>query len=150
MTRANAKQAVLLLTFLGALSWPTVARAQIEVGTWVEKSGAMPGMTMTVETCCGTSAGRRITYRMGGQVVMILDSKMDGSDAQVIVGGKATGETMAIKRIDTLHATSVMRMNGKPMGSNKVTLSADGKTLTIENDMSAGGEGKNTEVWIKK
>src|SRR5262245_4514562 len=67
MTSSHAKHAVMLFAFLAALSWAVPARAQIEIGTWVQQSGTMPGMTMTVETCCG-STGRRLTYRMGGAV----------------------------------------------------------------------------------
>jgi hypothetical protein len=45
-------------------------------------------------------------------------------------------------------------MNGKPFGTSKATLSADGNTLTVENDITfaAGGltTGKQTEVWVRK
>jgi hypothetical protein len=45
-------------------------------------------------------------------------------------------------------------MNGKVFGTSKATLSADGKTITVENDYTstAGGlpKGKQTEIWIRK
>jgi hypothetical protein len=45
-------------------------------------------------------------------------------------------------------------MNGKLFGASKATLSADGRTLTVENDMTAtigaNQAAKSTETWIKK
>ena len=85
---------------------------------------------------------------------MTVESRLDGSEAPVLLGGKPSGETMAIKRIDDHHAVTVMTMNGKPFGTSKATLSADGKTLTVENDFSAGvaGQqaGRSTETWVRK
>jgi hypothetical protein len=60
---------------------------------------------------------------------------------------------MAITRVDALHVTSVQKMNGKPMGTSKGTLSADGKTLTVEDDFADAGGGKPvkvTEKWVKQ
>lgn len=88
-------------------------------------------MTMTVEMCCG--GGRRLTYRIamnGNEMIMVVESALDGSDAPVIIGGKPSGETMAIRQIDDHHAMAVLKMNGQPFGTAKGTLSADGKTLS--------------------
>jgi hypothetical protein len=41
---------------------------------------------------------------------------------------------LAIRLLDSWHATAVLKMNGKPFGTARGTLSADGKTLTIEDD----------------
>jgi hypothetical protein len=71
-----------------------------------------------------------------------------------MLGGKTSGETMAIKRVDDLHLTAVLKMNGKTFGTAKGTISADGKTLTVEDNFisAEGGQpvGKQTEVWIRK
>jgi len=127
-------------------------RAQSFVGTWVRQDTPM---TMTVEMCC--RSGRRLTYRVamnGNEMIMVVESALDGTDAPVLVGGKPSGETMAIRQIDDRHATAVLKMNGKPFGTAKGTLSTDGKTLTIEDEYTsaAAGQqvGKQTETWIRK
>lgn len=129
-----------------------IVRAQSFVGTWVRQDTPM---TMTVEMCCGS--GRRLTYRVpmnGNEMIMVIESALDGSDAPVLVGGKPSGETMAIRQVDDHHATAVLKMNGKPFDTARGTLSADGKTLTIEDDYTsaAAGQqvGKQTETWIRK
>jgi hypothetical protein len=90
----------------------------------------------------------------GTEMIMILETALDGTDAPLLVGGKPSGQTMAIRQIDDHHATAVLKTNGKPFGTAKGTLSADGKTLTIEDDYTAaaGGQqvGKQTEKWIRK
>jgi hypothetical protein len=129
---------------------------QIEVGTWVRQATAsMPGMTMVVEGCCG--GGRRLIYHVdinGAETLLTVESRFDGSDAPVLMGGKPSGETMAIKRLDTHHASAVVKMNGTLFGTSKATLSADGRTLTVINDFSSsiggGPVGKYTEVWLRK
>jgi hypothetical protein len=129
-------------------------RAQIFVGTWVRQDIHIP-MTMTVEMCCGS--GRRLTYRIatnGSETLMVVETALDGTDAPVLVAGKPSGQTMAIRQIDSRHATAVLKMNGKAFGTAKGTLSADGKTLTVEDDYTsaAAGQqvGKQTETWIRK
>lgn len=128
--------------------------AQPSVGTWV-RQGADPAatITMTIEKCCG--GGRRLTYRLsGGKHVMTVESPFDGTEVPVLFDGKPSGQTMAIKLVDSRHTVTTTKLNGKPMGVSKATLSADGKTLTVVNDMSAAGatqgQAVQTETWIKK
>jgi hypothetical protein len=157
VTSLTAKRVVCVLVIFCALDWASSVRAQISIGTWV-LTDALEGvgkLSMTIEACCG-SAGRRIVYRVVGHddVFMSIDSAMDGSEAPVLVGGKPTGETMAIKRVDDHHAVSVLRMNGKMFGTSKATISADGKTLTVENEITDAVQGhrvgKRTETWQRK
>ena len=86
--------------------------------------------------------------------VMVVESPFDGREVPVLLDGKPSGETMAITLVDPRHTTAVVKMNGKPFGISKGSLSADGKTLTVENEYSAsvGGNpaGKQTEIWIRK
>jgi hypothetical protein len=112
-------------------------------------------MTMTIEACC--NGGRRLTYRTevnGKAAVLVLETRLDGKEAPVLLDGKPSGETMAITRVDAHHATNVLKLNGTQFGTSKATLSADGKTLTVENDFSSasGGQavGKSTEIWVKQ
>lgn len=109
---------------------------------------------MTVEACC--KGGLRFVYRIAGMTdaIMTIESPMDGTDVPVMAGGKPTGETMSIKRVDATHTFTVVKMNGKPFGTSKATLSTDGKTLTIENEFTSdiGGPpvGKQTDIWVRK
>jgi hypothetical protein len=121
-------------------------------GTWTTSSH--PGMTMTIEPY--GVGGSRITYRFkidSKDNVMIIESALNGTDAQVMVNGKPSGETMAIKRLDDRHTSTAVKMNGQPFGNSKSEISVDGKTLNIENDPSSvGGRPgvKTTEIWERK
>lgn len=141
---------------LSALVPARSLHAQIGVGTWVRKApdSKIP-MTMVVEPCC--HGGRRLTYHIdinGTETLMTVASPFDGSEAPVLIAGKPSGETMAIKRIDDHHVFTVLKMNGKPFGTSKATLSPDAKLLTVVNDnsSSAGGQGagKSTETWVRQ
>jgi hypothetical protein len=142
---------------IAAIATPKPLYAQLEIGTWVRQSTpSMPGMTMKIEACCGTG-GRRLTYALlmdKTKTLLTLESPLDGTPVPVMVNGKPSGETMAIKRVDARHANTVVKMNGKPFGTSMATLSPDGKTLTVLNEYSssAGGQqaGKVTEVWVKQ
>ena len=142
--------ATVVVAALGA----TPASAQISVGTWQRTDAAGKGITMTVEQCC--NGGRRLTYHippMGNQpaTTLTVASPMDGSDAPALMAGKPTGETMAIKRIDELHYTTTVKMNGQPFATSTTTGTADGKTLTVETTQLSGGQNtKVVETWIKQ
>jgi len=155
MKRVHAATIAWIAALVPAIVMQDAALAQLGVGTWVRQPGpkATVTMTMTVEACCGD--GRRLLYKIGdrGQT-MLVESAFDGSDATVLVDGKPSTETMAITRIDAHHTSTVLKVNGKPFGTSKATLSADGNTLTVENSMpgSAAGTpgGTLTEIWIRK
>jgi hypothetical protein len=115
----------------------------------------MTHMTMTVETCC--NGGRRLTYHFdinATVTTLTVESRFDGSEADVLIAGKPSGETMAITRVDDHHIATVVKLNGKPFGTSNATLSADGKVLTVLNEYSssAGGQpvGKSTETWVRE
>jgi len=155
MTTVRAKSVAWGVVILGALGLASSLEAQTGVGTWVKQSDASaPGaMTMTIEACC--HGGRRVIYRMvGTEMVMTITSPFDGSDAPVLVDGKPSGQTMGIKWVDTHHTITVLKMNGKTLGTSKAAFSADGKTITVENEFTstAGGQpvGKQTEIWVRK
>ena len=149
MRRLIGAIATLVVCVLGSAS---TAYTQLEIGNWVRTD--MPGMSMTITACC--NGGRRLTYHIadpqGKPAEMVVDSGLDGKDAPMLVGGKPSGQTMAITRVDALHASSVQKMNGKVMSTSKSTLSADGKTLTNEDEIvePGGKKGMIKEVWVKK
>ena len=135
---------------------PAVAADSPVGGTYVKKAkDGEPVMTMAVEAW---GPGKiKLTWHIkikGSDMTMAVVSKVDGTDADVLVGGKPTGETMAIKLVDKFHSMTVVKMNGQPFGTSKGSFSNDYKTLTVENDFSGpvGGNaaGKTTEVWVRK
>jgi hypothetical protein len=74
---------------------------------------------------------------------------MDGTEVPTLSAGKPTGQTMSAKRVDDHHYTGVVKQNGQPSLTANATLSADGKTLTVE-DTLAGTNQKVIETWVKK
>ncbi len=137
---------------LFALTSIRPAHAQLEIGAWARQPiPGMPTMTLTIEECC--NGGRRLTYHViveKTDTVMVVETRLDGAEAPVLVNGKPVAETMAIKRADEHHASTVMKMNGTVLGTNTVTLSADGKTMTVVNDFGTQPAGKYTEIWLRK
>jgi hypothetical protein len=71
---------------------------------------------------------------------LTVNSPMDGTEVPALVGGKPSGETMAIKRVDDHHYSAVVKMSGKPFGTSNGTVSADGKTMTVESVSQGGGK----------
>jgi hypothetical protein len=72
---------------LWALTSAPSLNAQLGLGTWVRKpdASAPAGMTMIVEPCC--NRGRRITYHIPPKdMVMTVESQLDGRDAAVMLG----------------------------------------------------------------
>jgi hypothetical protein len=156
MTTIKAKSLSLSIAIL-ALAPARSLHAQVGIGTWVKQdSTARPGgLTMKVEACC--HGGRRLTYSIlidTTSSLLTVESPFDGTEVPVLLNGKPTGETMAIKRVDDHHVSTVLKMNGKFFGTSTATLSADGRTLTVLNDVTAvaGGQtvGKRTEIWVRK
>jgi len=131
---------------------PALAQSTIlELGTWVQRGAAMP-LVLTIEKA---GSGRKLTYRAlrpDGKVddsfVMTLVTQLDGKDAQTVINGKPTNEAMAIKRLDALHAITILKRDGKEYGSSKAELSSDGKVMKSE-DIVIGREKKVT-YWDKK
>jgi hypothetical protein len=90
---------------------------------------------------------------MGGQPAstMTVDSPMNGTEVPALVGGKPTGSTMAIKRVDDHHYTAILKMNGQLFGTSTGTVSADNKTMTVDGVMGTGSQAqKTTETWVRK
>ena len=133
------------------------AWSQVADGTW-NKRGDHPTMSMMIET---DRTGMKITYKMlkpDGkplpQAIMTLMTQLDGNEVPVLVNGKPSGETMAIRRIDERHASTKLKLNGAPFGTSKSELSADGRTLRVENTTSGDTPGKpagtRIEYWDKQ
>ena len=146
---------ICVVAFLSTVGWADQAHAQLIAGsTWVRTDAQGKGITMTVAACC--NGGLRLVYQipsMGNQppATMAVDSPMNGTEVPVLVGGKPSGEKMAITRVDDRHYRAVMNMNGKPFGTSNGTVSADGKTMTVETVTQGGGQTvKVIETWVRK
>ncbi len=137
------------------VAWAGTAQAQMTAGNWVRTDAQGAGITLTVEACC--NGGLRLTYHIPGiagqpAATMLIESPLDGTAVPVIVDGKDSGETMAIKRIDATHLSTTLTMNGRPFGTSHTTLSADGNSATTESTMQGpNGPGqKIVETWVRK
>ena len=143
------------MVFLCVVVWVDQAQAQLGVGTvWVRTDSAGKGITLTVEACC--NGGLRLVWQippMGGQpaTTLTVNSPMNGTEVPAMIGGKPSGETMAIKRIDDHHYYTEVKMNGQPFGTTKGTVAADNKTMTAESVFQGGGQViKTFETWVRK
>ena len=147
-----------IASMLTIVSFPHPAAAQMGLGTWVlQRTGNdTVDVTLKVDACC--HGGRRLSYAVtapkGTSMSLIIESPFDGSDAPLTIGGKPTGETMAITRVDDRHATAVIKYNGEQVGTYRATISPDGSTLTVARDNTAPYPGQHVgkveEIWKKK
>lgn len=142
----------LCLLALASSAWP-----QLAIGTW-NKRGDHPLMLMIIEP---DGSATKITYKVltpdgkpMPQAVMTLVTQLDGNEVPVLVNGKPSGETMAIRRIDERHTSTIVKMNGAPFGTSKSELSADGRTLRVENttsgDVPGQPAGTRIEYWDRQ
>jgi hypothetical protein len=145
------RRIAVVVCFLGLCA--VVQADGLPTGTWVRRD-PLPGgpLTLTVEAA-GT--GRKLTYKFGPNApagsVMVVVTQLDGKDAPVLLDGKPTGQTMAIRLIDSRHTFAVMKFEGKEGTTAKSELSADGKVLKVENMMpTAGNAVVMVEYWDKK
>ncbi len=152
---AATNRLICSLAFLSAVGWASQAHAQIPVGNWVRTDAQANGLTMTVEACC--NGGLRLIYHVPitGQppMTVTVDSPMNGTEVPSLVNGKPTGQTMAITRVDARHYTGIVKMGGKLYGTSTSTLSADGKSITVESvsQAVAGSKAeKAIETWVRK
>jgi hypothetical protein len=97
--------ALVWLSLLGAS--PAFAGSS-PLGTWVKKSEGGPGgMTLTIEEWGPGKA--KLTWRLASaKTVLTLVSKLDGSPAPLLIDGKPSGETMAIKLVDKRHTSTTV------------------------------------------
>ncbi len=135
---------------------PIVRADSLPSGTWVQRDHAQGvHLTMTVEA---VGSGRKLTYKEVGPdaprgIVSTVLTQLDGNEFPVLVNGKPTGQTMAIREIDSRHTFTVLKFRGKVTGTSNSEISADGKVLKVENTLSAGANGKvakSVEYWDKK
>jgi hypothetical protein len=152
---ATTKRLICSVAFLSAVGWANQAHAQFGVGsTWVRTDSQGKGITMTVQACC--NGGLRLIYQIPTiasqpATTLTVDSPMDGTEVPSLVGGKPSGQTMAVKRLDDHHYSAVVKASGKTFVTSNGTVSADGKTMTVESISQGGGKvDKIIETWVRK
>jgi hypothetical protein len=103
--------------------------------------------------------GWKLTYKVVGptaaaSTVSTVLTPLDGKEAPVLVNGEPSGQTMAIKRIDSRHTVTVVRYQGKERSVSKSEISPDGKVLTVETDYANSNPiklaGKQIEHWNRQ
>ena len=84
----------------------------------------------------GSDNGTLTTYKVDGDQIMMTDptgesytAKLDGSDAPV--NGSMGWDTVSMKRIDDHTIEETDKFDGKVIDTAKMTVSANGKTLTV-------------------
>jgi hypothetical protein len=109
---------------------------------------------MTVEEA---GSGWKLTYHIsspklpGGTMTLTVVTQLDGKDAPVMHDGKPTGQTMAVKRVDSHHTFTVLKLQGKETGISKSELSSDGKVLKVQNGPSGSDASEMKEhYWDKQ
>ena len=141
--------------FVLVLGWAGQSHAQLGVGTtWLRTDAKGKGIILRVEACC--NGGLRFIWQippMAGvpAYTMTVDSPMNGTEVPTSVGGKSSGQTMAIKRMDDHHYSAIVKMNGQLFGTSNGTVSADNKTMTVESVYGSGSQAQKTiETWVRQ
>ncbi len=132
---------------------PLFAAGSPFLGTWVERLDAnakRPRMTMTI-----TDAGvgkRLITYTTPGSPrKMTVLTSGQGEDSPVLVDGRPTGQTMAIRITDARHRETIVKSNGEKTGESRAEISADGKVMKVDNEtIVTGHTHKSTAYWDRQ
>ena len=151
MRFAGTNRLIGSVAFLVLIGLVNHAHAQFGVGTtWVRTDAQGKGIVLTVAACC--NGGLSLTYQIptaAGQpaLTLTIDSPMDGKEAPMLVAGKPSGQTMAVKRVDDHHYSAVVKINGQLVTTSNGIVAPDGKTMTVESVTSS-----NTviETWVRK
>jgi hypothetical protein len=127
--------ALLSTVFLGA----TAFAADAVVGTWKlnvaksKTSGAAPksGTRVYAEGADGTTLDQKMVGADGKDMSMHVTIKYDGKDYPTT--GNPDADSVAAKVIDAHSADFTLKKGGKAVGTVHRVVSADGKTLTVNN-----------------
>ena len=139
----------------------TIAAAQTAdplIGTWklnVAKSKYDPGPAPKSATATFTVAGKGVKFVLDGvtgageKAQWSYTANEDGKDYPMT--GNPDADTIALKRIDPRTVETVNKKAGKVTTTNRRTVSADGKTLTVTTTgtTSTGVKVNNTQVFEK-
>jgi len=131
------------------------------VGTWklnVTKSKFDPGpapksLTRTVE-----AAGDGVKYTFEGvaadgtPLAYSFSVHFDGKDNPVMGTMPAGADNISAKRVDANHYVATLKKGGKEVGTSNVSVSADGKTTTVDGTFvtATGAKSHDVQVYDKQ
>jgi len=131
------------------------------VGTWklnLTKSKYDPGPAPKSLTRTVVAEGEGVKYTFEGvgaddkPLSYSFSVNFDGKD-NPIMGSMPTGaDTISAKRTDATHYVATLKKGGKVIGTSKVTVSADGKTTTVDatGTNAAGVKTHDVQVYDKQ
>src|SRR3954471_8598113 len=109
MTHSVTMRFAAAMVFVASLMRaPSAEAADSPIGTYLKKADAgKPAMTMTIDQWAPGKG--KLTYRIQDPpIVLTIASALDGSESPVLMNGRPSGETMAIKLVDKLHSATVV------------------------------------------
>jgi hypothetical protein len=153
--RALKILAVGLLLFAGAAT--VQAQNEALVGTWklnTAKSKYQPGpapksLTRTVE-----AAGEGVKYTFEGEtadgkpISYGFSTNFDGKDSAITGSIPSGADSVSAKRTDANHYVATLKKGGKVLGTSKVSISADGKTTTVDATGTTADGKKSHDVQV--
>jgi hypothetical protein len=114
------------------------------VGEWKHVNVKSTGADLFTISISGTTLTQRNpAYKSS------VTAKLDGSDAPLTGPAMVAGVTVSFKPIGSRQLYSVTKLNGKVIGEDTMTLSADGTTIT-DVSSSPGQSAKQTYVYEKQ
>jgi hypothetical protein len=151
--------AIGVLAVMGAVA--AQAQASPIVGTWklnTAKSKYSPGPTPKSLTRTVTASGDSFTYAFegvagdGSAIVYGFTTKFDGKSAPVTGSIPSGADNVAGKKTDDRHYTATLKKGDKVVGTSKVTVSADGKTTTVDSTgvTATGAKSHDVQVYDKQ
>ena len=158
-TEGNDSMKTLLGTLtLGAfLAFSSVAIAadspESAIGTWklntAKSTGNVPMPKSEIRTYAASPDGVAVTWKRvgadGKESTVKTTFKYDGKDYPVT--GSPDFDAISAKRVDANTIESTQKRMGKDVGTTKRTVSADGKTLTVDSKLiTAKGDQSNTSM----
>jgi hypothetical protein len=155
--------AVIFVAAGAVVALSSTARAQSAdpwIGTWrinLDKSTYNPGPKPTVPgtvTMASTAAGLSTTISAtapdGKPFQQVMVGTFDGKDNPV-KGAPTPNTTTALKRIDGRTFEAMSKINGKPSVTTRISVSADGKTITAtQTGTIAQGQTVNNVLVLEK
>lgn len=95
------------------------------------------GITVTTQENDGIHLNSEATWSDGRVVKMNLVYQMDGKWYPVT--GSPIADSVSVQRLDDRSAEAKLRKGGVDVGTNRSTVSADGRTLTAQVEMVGPG-----------
>ena len=131
------------------------------VGTWklnVAKSKYDPGPAPKSLTRTVVAQGDGVQYTFEGvasdgkPISYGFSVNFDGKDNPINGSIPSGADTISAKRVDPNHYVATLKKGGKEVGISRVTVSADGKTTTVDSTgtTAAGAKAHDVQVYDKQ